>query len=46
MERWFSNDDKDVLWIMKQNLKETPNSHRCRVGGKVEGTTGNVTICN
>jgi hypothetical protein len=22
MERWFSSDDKDVLWIMKQNLKK------------------------
>jgi hypothetical protein len=22
MERWFSEDDKDVLWIMKENLKK------------------------
>jgi hypothetical protein len=22
MERWFSNDDKDVLWIMKENLRK------------------------
>jgi hypothetical protein len=22
MERWFSSDDKDVLWIMKQNLRK------------------------
>jgi hypothetical protein len=22
MERWFSSDDKDVVWIMKQNLRK------------------------
>jgi hypothetical protein len=22
MERWFSSDDKDVLWIMKENLRK------------------------
>jgi hypothetical protein len=22
MERWFASDDKDVLWIMKQNLRK------------------------
>ncbi len=22
MEKWFSSDDKDVLWIMKQNLRK------------------------
>jgi hypothetical protein len=22
MERWFSSDDKDVLWIMRENLKK------------------------
>jgi HEAT repeat protein len=22
MEKWFSSDDKDVLWIMKENLKK------------------------
>jgi hypothetical protein len=22
MERWFSSDDKDVLWVMKENLRK------------------------
>ena len=22
MERWFSSDDKDVVWIMKENLRK------------------------
>jgi len=22
MERWFASDDKDVIWIMKENLKK------------------------
>jgi len=22
MERWFSSDDKDVIWIMKENLRK------------------------
>jgi hypothetical protein len=22
MERWFSSDDKDVLWLMKENLRK------------------------
>jgi hypothetical protein len=22
MERWFTSDDKDVVWIMKQNLRK------------------------
>jgi hypothetical protein len=22
MENWFSHDDKDVRWIMKENLKK------------------------
>ena len=42
MERWFSSDDKDVLWIMRENLKETANPHGCRVGGELEGKTENV----
>jgi len=27
MERWFPSDDKDVLWIMKQNLKKKRLTH-------------------
>jgi hypothetical protein len=22
LERWFASDDKDVLWVMKENLKK------------------------
>jgi hypothetical protein len=22
MEKWFSSDDSDVLWVMKENLKK------------------------
>jgi hypothetical protein len=22
MEKWFSSDDSDVLWIMRENLKK------------------------
>jgi len=22
MERWIANDDKDVLWVMKENLRK------------------------
>jgi hypothetical protein len=22
MERWFASDDKDVLWVMKENLRK------------------------
>ncbi len=39
MERWLANSDKDIQWIMKENLKKgATGSDGCRLGKEMEPT--------